>query len=186
MTESGDGQLSSMSWVRGHWVPLAVLSVVIVGLVVLTVIAFGGSEDVPGSPVGSKAAGAQAATTETKGSKWLAGPGEGRLNAVNVDLGQVMAAEHAGHHAAAKAAGARLAADAGAALRGPMPPVEAATYRSALKELQAAGASAADGKFGPRTTRLLVAGQAGIMRVTAAADMPVTAATPGIPEPNGQ
>jgi hypothetical protein len=189
MTESGDGRLSSMSWVRGHWVPLAVLSAVITGLVVFTVIAFGGSKNPPsnsGSPVGSKAASAQAATTVTKGSKWLAGAGEGLLNAVNVDLGQVMAAEHVGHNAAAKAAGARLAADAGAALRGPMPPVETATYRSALKQLQTAGASVADGKLGPRTTRLLIAGQAGIMRVTAAADMPVPAATPAIPQPGGQ
>jgi hypothetical protein len=186
MAESGDGRLSSVSWVRGHWVPLGVLSAVIVGLVVLTVIAFGGSQDVPSSPVGSKAASAQAATTVTKGSKWLAGPGEGLLSAVNVDLGKVMAAEHAGDHGAAQAAGARLAADAGAALRGPMPPVEAATYRSALKELEAAGASAAAGKLGPRTTRLLIAGQAGIMRVTAAADMPVPAATPAIPQTDGQ
>ena len=188
MTESGDGRLSSMSWVRGHWVPLAVLSAVIAGLVVFTVVAFGGSKNPPsnsGSPVGSKAAGAQAATTVTKGSKWLAGPGEGLLNAVNVDLGKVMAAEHAGHNAAAKAAGARLAIDAGAALRGPMPPVAAATYRSALKELEAAGASAAGGKLGPRTTRLLIAGQAGIMRVTAAADIPVPGATPAISEPQG-
>jgi hypothetical protein len=183
MTESGDsGRLPSVSWVRGHWAPLTVLSAVIVGLVVFTVIAFGGSKNPPSSPVGSKAASAQAATTVTKGSKWLAGPGEGLLNAVNVDLGKVMAAEHAGHNAAAKAAGARLAADAAAALRGPMPPVETATYRSALKQLQTAGASVADGKLGPRTTRLLIAGQAGIMRVTSAADMPVPAATPAIPE----
>jgi len=182
MTESGDSvRLPSMSWVRGHWASLTVLSVVIAGLVVFTVIAFGGSKNPP-SPVGSKAASAQAATTVTKGSKWLAGPGAKYLNAVNVDLGKIMAAEHAGHHAAAKAAGARLAADAGAALRGPMPPVQAATYRSALRELEAGGASVAGGKFGPRTTRLLIAGQAGIMRVTSAADMPVAAATPAIPE----
>jgi hypothetical protein len=186
MAESGDARLSSVSWVRGHWVPLAVLSAVIVGLVVFTVIAFGGSQDAPGSPVGSKAASAQAATTVTKGSKWLAGPGEGLLAAVNVDLGKVMAAQHAGHNDAAKAAGARLAADAGAALRGPMPPVATATYRSALKELETAGTAAADGKLGPKTTRLLIAGQAGIMRVTAAADMPVPAATPAIPQTDGQ
>ena len=177
-----------MSWVRGHLVLVAVLAVVVVGLVVFTVVAFGGSGNPPsnsGQPPGSAAA--QAATTATKGSKWLAGPGTGLLNAVNADLGRVMAAEQAGHHgAAAKAAGAQLAADAGAALRGTMPPVDAAAYKSALTDLEAAGSSAADGKFGPKASRLLAAGQAGLMKVTAAADAPVPVKTPAIPEPNGQ
>ncbi len=187
MTQAGDERLSPTSWARGHLVPIVVLAVVIVGLVVLTVVAFGGSGNPPGNPVGSKAAGAQAATTVTKGSKWLAGSESKLLSTVNTDLARVMTAERAGsHRAAAKAAGAHLAADATTALHGTMPPVDAVAYKSALRDLEAAGTSAAGGKFGPKAARLLAAGQAGIMKVTAAADMPVAAATPAIPEPNGQ
>jgi hypothetical protein len=189
MTESGDRALPLVSWIRGHWIPIGLLSVVLAGLVVLTVIAFGGSRNLPtdsGNPVGSKAASAQAATTVTKGSKWLARSDAKSLNAVNVDLGRVMAAEHADDHGAAKAAGARLAADAGSALGETMPPVDAAAYRSALTDLQQAGMLAARGQFGPRATRLLIAGQAGLMRVTSAADQPVPLKTPAIPESAGQ
>jgi hypothetical protein len=186
MTVAGEGQQSPMSWARGHLVLIVVLAAAIVGLVVLTVVAFGGSDNLPSSPMGSKAAGAQAATTETKGSKWLA-DSQAKLSAVTTDLARVMTAERAGSHsAAAKAAGAKLAAAAAAALRGPMPPVAAATYQSALRDLEAAGTFAAKGRFGRRVSRLLAAGQAGLMKVTSKADTPVPAATPAIPEPNGQ
>jgi len=187
MAEAGDRRLPPVSWVRGHLVPIAVLAVVVVGLVVLTVVAFGGSGNPPSNPVGSAAAGAQAASAATKGSKWLAGSEAKQLSAVNTDLARVMTAERAGSHgAAAKAAGARLAADATAALRGTMPPVEAATYKAALQDLEAAGTSAAGGHYGPKAKRLLAAGQAGLMKVTSAADMPVPAKTSAVPEPNGQ
>lgn len=190
MTEAGEKRSAPVSWVRGHLVPTAVLAVVVVGLVVLTVVAFGGSGNPPsssGSPVGSKAAGAQAASTETKGSKWLAGSESKALSAVTTDLARVMTAERAASHGAtAKTAGAQLAADATTALGGPMPPVDAAAYKAALQDLKAAGASAAGGKYGPKAAELLAKGQAGIMKVTAAADTPVPAATPAIPEPNGQ
>jgi hypothetical protein len=190
MTEAGEKRLPPVSWVRGHLVLVAVLGVVIVGLVVLTVVAFGGSGNPPsssGNPVGSKAASAQAASTQTKGSKWLAGSEAKALTAVTTDLARVMTTERSGSHgAAAKAAGAQLAADATTALGGPMPPVEAATYQRALQDLKVAGTSAAGGTFGPRAAGLLAAGQAGIMKVTAAADMPVPVKTPAIPEPNGQ
>ncbi len=173
---------------RGHPVPVALVSVLVVGLVVLTVVAFGGSGNLPGNspPAAGGTADAQAATTVTKGSKWLAGPGARQLDAVSADVGKVMAAERAGHGAAAEAAGARLAADAGTALAGPMPPADAAVYRSALKDLEAAGSAAARGRFGPKATRLLDAGQAGLMNVTAAADTPVPLKTPAVPEPAGQ
>jgi hypothetical protein len=174
-----------MSWVRGHWISIGLLSAVLVGLAVLTVVAFGGSRDLPSNPVGSKAASAQAATTVTKGSKWLASSDAKSLNAVNVDLGQVVAAVHADNHGAAKTAGARLAADARSALGGTMPPVDATAYRSALTDLQRAGILVAGGHF-VKAAPLLDAGQAGIMRVTSAADEPVAVKTPAIPESNGQ
>jgi hypothetical protein len=166
---------------------IVVLSVVITGLVVLTAVAFGGSGNPPsssGNPVGSKAASAQAATTVTKGSKWLASSDAKSLTTVSADLGQVLAAEHADNHGAAKTAGARLAADAGSALNGTMPPMDAAAYRSALTDLQRAGVLVAGGHFG-RAALLLDAGQAGIMRVTSAADQPVPVKTAAVPEPAG-
>jgi hypothetical protein len=184
---TGEKHMPSVSWARGHWVLIAVLSVVIVGLVALTAVAFGGSGNPPsssGNPVGSKAASAQAATTVTKGSKWLASSDAKSLTTVSADLGQVLSAEHAGNHGAAKAAGAKLASDAGSALGGTMPPVDAAAYRSALADLQRAGSLLAGGHFG-KAAPLLDAGQAGIMRVTSAADEPVPVKTPAIPESNG-
>jgi hypothetical protein len=185
---TGENHVPSVSWVRGHWVLIAALSVVIAGLVVLTVIAFGGSGNPPsssGNPVGSKAASAQAATTVTKGSKWLASSDAKSLITVSADLGRVLSAEHAGDHGAAKTAGARLAADARSALGGTMPPVDAAAYRSALTDLQRAGILVAGGHF-VKAAPLLDAGQAGLMRVTSAADEPVAMKTPAIPESNGQ
>jgi hypothetical protein len=186
MTQAGETRRLPASWVRGHLVLVTVLAVVIAGLVVLTVVAFGGSGNPPSAnAAGSKAA--SAATSVTKGSKWLAGSQSKALSTVDTDLAKVMTAERAGSRgAAAKAAGAQLAADAASALHGPMPPVEAAAYRKALQDLQAAGSSAAGGQYGPRAARLLAAGQAGLMKVTAAADTPVPVATPAIPEPNGQ
>jgi hypothetical protein len=169
---------------RGHPVPVALAAVLVVGLVVLTVVAFGGSGNLPatsGRASGGGTADAQAATTATKGSKWLADSGAKQLGAVSADTGKVMAAERAGHGAAA--AGARLAAAAGTALNGPMPPVDATAYRSALQDLEAAGTAAAGGQYGAKAARLLDEGQAGLMRVTAAVDAPVPQKTPAVPEP---
>ena len=166
-----------------RWLPVALVSVLVVGLAVVTAVVLSGSKT-SNSPVGTTAARAQAASTVTKGSKWLDGSGTRLLTAVNADLGKVSAAEHAGSYAAARAAGAQLAADATVALRGPMPPVDAKVYRSALKDLKAAGSYEAGGDF-RKAARLLAAGQAGLMKVTAAADLPVRGKTPAIAEPNG-
>ena len=167
-----------------RWLPVALVSVLVVGLAVVTAVVLSGGKTSNNSPVGTAAARVQAASTVTRGSKWLDGSGTRLLTAVNADLGKVSAAEHAGSYAAARAAGARLAADAAVALRGPMPPVDAKVYRSALKDLKAAGSYEAGGDF-RQAARLLAAGQAGIMKVTAAADRPVRGKTPAIPEPNG-
>ena len=168
-----------------RWLPAALVSVLVVGLAAVTAVVLSGSgTNKSNSPVGTAAARVQAASTVTRGSKWLAGSGARLLTAVNADLGKVSAAEHAGSQAAARAAGARLAADAAVALRGPMPPVDAKVYRSALKDLKAAGSYEAGGDF-REAARLLAAGQAGIMKVTAAADRPVRGKTPAVAEPNG-
>ena len=166
-----------------RWLPVAIVSVLVAGLAVVTAVVLSGSQT-SNSPVGTTAARAQAASPVTKGSKWLDGSGTPMLTAVNADLGKVSAAEHAGSYAAASAAGARLAADATVALRGPMPPVDAKVYRSALKDLKAAGSYEAGGDF-RKAAWLLAAGQAGLMKVTAAADLPVRGKTPAIAEPSG-
>jgi hypothetical protein len=190
-THGSSSPLSAVArGVRGHPVPVALVAILVAGLVVLTVVAFGGSGNLPaasGRPSGGGTADAQAATTVTKGSKWLASSGATQLGAVSADAGKVMAAEQASHGAAAaKAAGARLATAAGAALNGSMPPVDATTYRTALRDLEAAGSAAASGQYGSKVARLVNAGEAGLMRVTAAADAPVSQKTAAIPEPNGQ
>jgi hypothetical protein len=80
--------------VRGHPVPVALAAILVVGLVVLTVVAFGGSGNLPAAS-GASAGGtadAQAATTVTKGSKWLSGSGAKQLGAVSADAGKVIAA----------------------------------------------------------------------------------------------
>ena len=166
-------------------VPVALVSVLVVGLAVVTVaLLSGGKTNSSDSPVGTVSARAQAASSVTKGSKWLTGSGALLLTAVNADLGKIMTATHAGNHAAARAAGARLASDASAALTGSMPPVDARVYRSALKDLQAAGSYEAGGHYG-KAARLLATGRAGLMKVTAAADRPVAVKAPPILGPNG-
>jgi hypothetical protein len=169
---------------RRYMVLDALVSVVVIGLAVVTVVILRGGKS-SNSPVGTVAAGAQAASNVTRGSKWLDGSSVRMLTAVNADIGKVSTASHPGNDAAFRAAGARLAADASAALAGPMPPVDAGLYRSALKDLTTAGSDDADGRFS-EAVRPLAQGRAGIMKVTAAADLPVKAKTPVIVEPNGQ
>jgi len=172
--------------VRGRVVLIALVSVV-VGLAVVAASLhgrlIGGKTN--NSPVGSVAARAQAAISVTKGSKWLDGSSARMLTAVNADIGKIGTARHARNDAAARAAGARLASDATAALAGAMPPVDAKLYRSALKDLKTAGSDDAHGEFS-KAAPLLAKGRAAIMKVTAAADLPVKAKTPTVFEPNGQ
>lgn len=113
----------------------------------------------------------------TKGGKWLTGRANRLLKVVMDDFVTLSRAESAAKPDAAKIAGTQLAAAAKSALGGPMPPVDAALYRSALKDFGRAGAAAAGGDFG-RATLLLNAGIADITQVTAAVDAPVAANEP--------
>jgi hypothetical protein len=177
---------SVLSWARGHKLLAVLAPAVLIAVVVVPLITLSGG--------GGKATSASSAppklpaianTVATKGSKWLSGSGAKLLDAVNADLIKVSVAEQAGKQGAAQAAGTQLVTATGAALGGPMPPVAARAYRTALKDLQAAGQAAANGRSG-KAVRLLNVGQAGIMKVTAAVDRPVPEKTPAIPEPNGQ
>ncbi len=190
-SESAAPEGSALTWVRRHLIPVALLAVLAAGLAVAGLVFVGGGEKPSSSASHTMGnAAAQQASTVTKGSKWLGGSQAKQLAVVNTDVGAVMAAERTGSAGAAakaaKAAGARLAADAAAALHGPMPPVDAAVYRAALQRLEAVGSAVASGKYGPKVAHLLNAGEAGLMKVTEAADTPVPVKTPAIPEPNGQ
>ena len=110
----------------------------------------------------------------TRGAKWLTGTANRLLSAVNTDMGNISACQRAGDDTAARSAGAKLAADALAALNGPMPPVDAALYRSALKDFEQIGTDTASGNFDAASS-LVVRANIGVMRVTAAADPPATA-----------
>ena len=178
MTRSATGPVHGRpsppkAWVRRHKVPAALISVLVLALAMGIILAGCGSGGAATSA--SHRAGPPFILPETaavtKGAKWLTGPPGKLLAAVNADVGRLSAAERAGHLGAAKIAGTQLAANAKAALDGPMPPVDATVYRSALKDFVTAGTSAADGDFS-KATRLSNVGITGITEVTAAANRP--------------
>jgi hypothetical protein len=173
------------AWPRKNKVLAWVLSglVVVVLAGVIAALAAGGRPTA--RPAGGPTTAADAAVV-TKGSKWITGRGGKLLDAVNADVGRVSAAGRAGDRAAARAAGGQLGADARAALAGPVPPVDAAAYRSALHDLVTSGSYTASGNF-RKASPLLAAGESGITKVTAAADLPDPAHAPAaVTEPNGQ
>jgi len=165
------------SWVRRH-LPLtgglaAVAVAAAVGVTMIITNGSGGgaaSRPAPGHPYPSTAPAPQTVTV-TDGAKWLSGRAGKLLATVNSDLGTLTTAERAGHHSAAKTAGRQLATDAQAAAQGPMPPVAAKAYRSALAELQRAGTQAATSNT-TKVTQLLQMGGLHIAKVAAAVDTP--------------
>jgi hypothetical protein len=105
----------------------------------------------------------------TRGARWLTGPAGRLLGAVTADVGRINADHQAGSSTAARRDGTRLMADASAALRGPMPPVDAVLYRFALRDFEQAGTDTAGGNF--RAASVLVGpASLGIVTVTAAAN----------------
>jgi hypothetical protein len=113
----------------------------------------------------------------TKGEKWITGPAGKLLGTVNTDVGKISADQRAGNGNAAKELGAQLAADAKAALDGPMPPVRAAVYRAALEDFVQVGNDTVKGDFG-KTNSLLTTANIDLMSVTTGANTtaPVTPA----------
>jgi hypothetical protein len=120
----------------------------------------------------------------TRGGKWMASSADKLLTAMNADLGKVTADRQAGKYSAAKSAGAQLAAAAGAALGGPMPPTDAVLYRSALKDFQEIGTDTASGSFS-KASSLLATANLSLMKVTEAADTPAPNAPENMTDPNG-
>jgi hypothetical protein len=95
----------------------------------------------------------------TTGQKWLTGPAGKLLSAVNTDVGKISADQRAGNGNAAKSLGTLLITDAEAALDGPMPPVRAAAYRTALGDFEQIGRETVSGKFASTSSLLTTAAQ---------------------------
>ena len=172
---------SWMSWARGH----VLLAVLVPAVVVVAAVAVVVALNLGGQKAGSGSSGkptVQSVVAVTKADRWITGhPGQ-LLTAVTTDIGKLSAAERAGKQATAKAAGTRLAADAKAALQGPMPPAAVKTYRAALSDLQRAGTSVAAGNFS-QAGPLLNAGTVKITKVTAAVNRAAPVAAPGVVNP---
>jgi hypothetical protein len=161
---------------RLRWALLPVLLIVMVIGVVVALTGSSGAKTAS-RPAGGAASAAPVEAAVTNGAKWITGRSGKLLAVVNADLGRLAAADRAGQRSAARTAGTQLAADAKAALDGPMPPVEATVYQSALKDFEQAGAYTASGEFGPAAP-LLNAGGSGITKVTAAVDTPAAVNPP--------
>ena len=172
-----------VSWSRRQKALAALVAVVLAGVLTAVIVQIADAGPAVIGPAATPPPVSQAAVT--KGEKWVTGRADKLLAAVNADLGRLSAAERAGHDAAARAAGARLAADARAALAGPMPPVQATAYRSALNDLRQAGTDIAGGNFG-KAGRLLATGTVILPQVTAAVNLPAPANPPApVNDPNG-
>jgi hypothetical protein len=169
-----------MMWARRHKILAALLPALVLAVAIgITVSAVSA-----GHTVGRAAAPELAATTS--GAKWLTGPPGRLLNVVNADLGRLGAGDRAGKRGAAKVAAVRLAADAAAALSGPMPPGEVKIYRSALKGFERASMYISRGKFSKAGIQLNAA-DSKITKVTSAVNHPAEAGSPAaVNEPNGQ
>jgi hypothetical protein len=162
-------------WVRTHKVPAALLSALVLGLAVGIILAVSSRSGTTTTSATSHRAGPTfilpETTAVTKGGKWLTGSSGKLLVAVNADIGKLSTAERAGNQGTAKIVGAQLVTDARAALDGPLPPVDAKVYRSALDDLVRAGTFAADGDLS-KVAHPLNVGLIGLAEVTAAADQP--------------
>jgi hypothetical protein len=201
MTQQGDRPVNNpgsvppprQSWARRHKARAALLAALMLAgaILIIVILSSGGGTTgagttaAGGQPAGGTAPAARVAVA-TVGDKWLSGPAGKLLNAVNADLGTLSTAESAGQGSVAQTAGTRLAADAKAALGGPMPPVDAKVYQAALQDFEKTGGYAAGGAFS-KATPLLNAAERDITKVTSAVDLPATVRGPAaVIEPNGQ
>jgi hypothetical protein len=131
----------------------------------------GSTGSTAGSPHATGSPAPASAVAVRKCDKWLTGPSEQLLSAVNANVvGVSKALLNHQHGPAVTTPGRRLAAAAKAALDGPAPPLDAGVYRSGLTDLRQAGTDAASGQT-EAVEPLLTAGITAITKVTAAADL---------------
>ena len=193
-TTARGARTSWVSWVRAHKPLGTLMPVLVIVLAAGGAVACSGG-GTPGSGAGTSAAANSTASSSssanghggakvtkaskpvdvpvqaavTKGEKWLTGPAGQLLSTVNTDEGKISADQRAGKDSAAKSLGPLLTADARAALDGPMPPVRAAIYRTALEDFEQIGQDVVSGNFS-KTTSLLTTANLDIMSVTTAAN----------------
>jgi len=155
-------------WIRANKLAAGIiagaLAVIVVAVIVIATGSGSAAHAVPPAKTPAK-------TPVTAGSTWVEGAANTNLTAVNTAVIALTNARAKGNAAAAAAAGTHLVAASNTALRGAMPPVDAALYRAALGNLIRAGHAAAAGKLavaGP----LINDGIAGLTKVTASADAP--------------
>jgi hypothetical protein len=181
------------AWLAGHRSTAAVLGALVAAAVASAIVAAGGGTGAgtpgPGArPIGGTTSAPITPAPEASvmaADNWLTGPADKVLGSLNADVVNVSKALRAGERGTEARAGRQLAAAAKAALDGPMPPVDAALYRSALADLDKAGTDTAAGQPGA-VGSLLIAGTTDITKVTAAADLVAPAGPSGpVPEPNG-
>jgi hypothetical protein len=196
MTQEPAGPVGSLpsrrllrnSWTRRRKLLAALLPALALVLAIVATVAVssGGGTTSASHPVGGTVPILQTAAV-TKGARWLDGSDGKALEAVNADLGRLSTAGRAGNRDAARIAGAQLAAAAKAALSGPMPPVDARGYQSALKDYERAGTYTARGDS-RKAAPLLTAGTGEMTKVTAAQINPPAAVNgpAALNEPSGQ
>jgi hypothetical protein len=186
----------AVAWLRSHRLVGAIAAVVVVGAVVAVVLTAGGNSGLSPSrqaalraesrlnatrlagklPPTGPSAGELAA--RTKGSRWFAGSGGKRLQAVSTDVGLLNKAVAAGNQAAARTAGAELVQAARFALKGTMPPVDARIYVRALEGFKRAGNDARQGALTAALSAENVS-ELYIAKVTSALDAPSKKQPPG-------
>jgi hypothetical protein len=172
-------------WARRHKAAAALLPALVLVLAIGITVRTLGARHPAGRPPGHAAAAPELAAA-TRGAKWVTGPAGQLLQTVNADLGRLAAGERAGRRDVAQSASSRLAAASRAALNGPMPPVDAKIYRSALKGFKRAGIYITHGKFS-KADILLNTGDSDIAKVTSAANHPAKVShRDAVKEPNGQ
>jgi hypothetical protein len=178
--------LRALGWLTGHWTTASVVTAVLIAAIAGSVAA--AVHGAGAHATGETTSGATTPAPEVSvvaANRWLTGPADKLLGSVSTDAANVSKALRSGESGRAAVAGRQLAAVAKTALDGPMPPVDAPLYRSALTDLGKAGTDAAAGRLGA-VGPLLTAGTTEITKVTAAADLvaPVNPPAPVL-DPNG-
>jgi hypothetical protein len=126
---------------------------------------------ITGRPLDTKSPIAVVRAPATQGSRWLTSPAGKLLDSVTTNLGKLTVAGQSARRGAAEL----LVTDAQAALVAAMPPAKAGVYRTALENIEKAGADVLAGDQNQADT-LIGAAQTEITTVTAAANMAAAAA----------
>ncbi len=161
-------EVPGVDWIRRNRLTAGIIAGALAAILVAVIVITAGSGS--GAPA-SHPAKLTPKAPATAGSRWVDGTANTNLNAVNAALIALTNARTKGNAHAAAVAGMRLVDASTTALRGPMPPVDAGVYRTALGSLIRAGHDAATGKLAAAAP-LINDGIVGLTAVTASANAP--------------